>query len=915
MQESRPAIELGRARVHVDDAAGRAAAGLSARAVTVGTDIYFGRGEWAPQTVEGSRLLQHELVHTRQVGRRVEPHEGLAIAERDDPAEREADQRGPGTSGLGSPSLVYRHPTAPSTVARKTQSEIFGTRFLIFTITPALTLAEFQDYVQQQADWYVEPSLTAVDRDDLWRLLLLGSEGPHIRAGIGDVGVDQLRSLTAADLDALRRFCRATHTSQHTVRIFSPGTILLSRRISLGRTLAELESLVPGEVLELTVSQSQLEDVHDGGLMPILRWYWAAFHPNLSRSYDSATPGGRGVEFQKLLDLIAALGGSIATVGTALVPLMSWLRNPHRFSLPMLNQLKANLIDFSGARRLVLVLHTAHDVSSFQGGTSVYEDLVTASGNNVLMIEGAESIASITSRIPSIASTYGQPDAGGVRRISQVIIAGHGSPRTVEIAGMGAPTVSGGAVSYPSESLDTRGSGRAATQALFDALFRNMDPATARLMFDGCLVGAHPVAAGTPASRIPARLAGFENLGALARARATAAGMPAAMPMFTPRASVAQVDTLFDSATGNIQPTYSKDPHAFDAAPNDYVAHGTEPEGVLRAAVEVGATSTTTAETLLRTRLGVASSGWWGEVTIALVTVALSSIRTPGSGIDLRRVNELANVAETVFLTRWPDDFSIDVARLAGDLRPHRFAGEVLAGMLATPTFTAPSDLQAWRGRLITQQVVLGRGGGAAALTAFLTSVETSGMHADGIEPWLSTSTLARHLGRALTITGAGPSVGQIRLALAWYFRDSSNATIRRFLRAHVNTSGATPTFEPAFLAEITGSGRGEREILEGLGLIGTTTVGGRSLPRRNTEFTGDSDNDEAITVDPHAAEVIPRTLDVRPRPSFRQRSFHRLVRGDVVRVMGTVHGWAAIEIAGVTVRQGFVPPGTLRRR
>ena len=219
MQESRPAIEIGSARVHVDDAAGRAASQLSARAVTVGTDIYFGRGEWGSKS--GSRLLQHELTHTRQVGRRVEPHAGLKVASAGDPAEREAEQGLAGTPGLGSPNVAYRHRTAPSTVARKTRTEIFvGTSISVLgfslPIFPPLTLEQFQHYVQDQADWYVEPSLTATDRDDLWRLLLLEHEGPHILTGIGDLGVDPLRGVSLADLDALRTFCRGTDSSQHT---------------------------------------------------------------------------------------------------------------------------------------------------------------------------------------------------------------------------------------------------------------------------------------------------------------------------------------------------------------------------------------------------------------------------------------------------------------------------------------------------------------------------------------------------------------------------------------------------------------------------------------------------------------------------------------------------------------------------
>ncbi|MDD5366301.1 MAG: DUF4157 domain-containing protein [Gallionellaceae bacterium] len=66
--EPRLGADLGRVRVHADSEAERLAAGLSARAFTVGGDVYFGRGEYRPGTGEGRRLLAHELAHVAQQG-------------------------------------------------------------------------------------------------------------------------------------------------------------------------------------------------------------------------------------------------------------------------------------------------------------------------------------------------------------------------------------------------------------------------------------------------------------------------------------------------------------------------------------------------------------------------------------------------------------------------------------------------------------------------------------------------------------------------------------------------------------------------------------------------------------------------------------------------------------------------------
>jgi uncharacterized protein DUF4157 len=53
-------------RVHRDAGAADLARSVGARAFTVGSDVFFGRGEYQPDTREGSRLLAHELVHTTQ---------------------------------------------------------------------------------------------------------------------------------------------------------------------------------------------------------------------------------------------------------------------------------------------------------------------------------------------------------------------------------------------------------------------------------------------------------------------------------------------------------------------------------------------------------------------------------------------------------------------------------------------------------------------------------------------------------------------------------------------------------------------------------------------------------------------------------------------------------------------------------
>jgi hypothetical protein len=58
--------DFGSVRIHSDSRAAESAHELGARAYTVGKDIVFGAGRYAPQTNEGRELLAHELTHVVQ---------------------------------------------------------------------------------------------------------------------------------------------------------------------------------------------------------------------------------------------------------------------------------------------------------------------------------------------------------------------------------------------------------------------------------------------------------------------------------------------------------------------------------------------------------------------------------------------------------------------------------------------------------------------------------------------------------------------------------------------------------------------------------------------------------------------------------------------------------------------------------
>jgi hypothetical protein len=66
--EPRFGYDFSRVRVYISARAAEALRTLNARAFTVGSNIVFGAGQYAPGTAEGRRLLAHELTHVVQQG-------------------------------------------------------------------------------------------------------------------------------------------------------------------------------------------------------------------------------------------------------------------------------------------------------------------------------------------------------------------------------------------------------------------------------------------------------------------------------------------------------------------------------------------------------------------------------------------------------------------------------------------------------------------------------------------------------------------------------------------------------------------------------------------------------------------------------------------------------------------------------
>jgi hypothetical protein len=112
---------LSNVRVHRDAAAADLADAVGARAFTTGADVFFGAGQYAPDTLDGAHLIAHELVHTTQAA--TADHEGLSVSHPADSAEMAAEAGArqltsgghvPATSREG--MTLHRSPAGPAAV-------------------------------------------------------------------------------------------------------------------------------------------------------------------------------------------------------------------------------------------------------------------------------------------------------------------------------------------------------------------------------------------------------------------------------------------------------------------------------------------------------------------------------------------------------------------------------------------------------------------------------------------------------------------------------------------------------------------------------------------------------------------------------------------------------------------------------
>jgi outer membrane protein OmpA-like peptidoglycan-associated protein len=130
-------------RIHSDERAAASARAVNAQAYTVGENLVFGSGQYAPQTAQGRKLLAHELAHVAQPQASGAP----ALSQPGDASEREADHAADavaagGTARVGAAgAALQRQPAADDKLQFKPLPPLSGGGSLLDNASPFLAAA------------------------------------------------------------------------------------------------------------------------------------------------------------------------------------------------------------------------------------------------------------------------------------------------------------------------------------------------------------------------------------------------------------------------------------------------------------------------------------------------------------------------------------------------------------------------------------------------------------------------------------------------------------------------------------------------------------------------------------------------------------------------------------------------------
>ena len=758
-----------------------------------------------------------------------------------------------------------------------------------------MTLGEFADYAEGQADWHLTPGLDDAQMTDLRTLLAFVLGQSCNRSACGDMLIADLRALGVdeATLALLAAYSSAQAGEYPTAGV--PKTEYPDEAKEWAEYLAALEGALSGTLLSTIMPDWTFRHLADGDWVQDFIDYTLMCEPTYH-----ARDGSEVVSFMDFLDFDQANPADYHG-------LLPTVRNYHRFTKRALGKLVTNFADTSKSKPLTLVLHSAFCHNGAFHRSEAITNVITNPENHTLMIEGAESLADITDQIGPLAETYGQ---GGY--IDQVLIAGHGSFQRMQLAGT--VVEQEGALQVEDDRLDVSAPGedadeeelrnRADSEALLMELLDNMgysdlDAPNRRIVLNACLgdvvdVREFDLQADPEAIReeMRANLEARPSLRDYIELMAGASGRPDLEVLGASGLTYSSDMELIDAVTGElVHRSRGRDPW-FTSPKLEYIEHGTDLKGVLLTAVECFADPGPDAlQTAMLYRLDRFEEPSWdiGLIRAVYATFA-EDHHEDGSVLSL-----LTYTAEFLDKVKGGESFGAQQVETASHFLPSVSANTFWSAVAALDDFEGDVRLFGLHCWMFVEPSVA---------SAFLDELSNRNC---SVANQIFMPAVENLLPDLLPLPPGTPSNGQLVLALVAAL--ASNTHAQQYLDGLI---GSGDRFPPDLNIEDVLAGQAtEAEVLT---LLGRTPPPEPAPAPRNANIDLDGDNTNDFWVDPMVATatVTAESTGARHRPSRHEDSYARLREGTSVNIIGRHGHWYAIEYPDAPGGTAFVRRGAV---
>ena len=747
-----------------------------------------------------------------------------------------------------------------------------------------MTVGDLDSYADSRPDWATDPAL-GPRKGPLVKVLEFVRNGQPPPLGACEamkVHDMEVNGLPNDDREKLRTYARGV---QSTTTAGLSSTPVLADALTSGAALVALEAKLPRATLHHALGttdygKANMRRLIAKGLAEAenLASYFATSHAYLEAD-DGADVGS-------YLDMVE----KDASRPESFIGHPARVHNYHRFEARMLTKLAANETIEDRVKPLLLILHTSTDYNGAFHRDSALTDLVVHPRNLTVMVEGAATLEAAGGAAAAIAHRQGQH-----HRIQQLMLAGHGETGSMQMAGVPGPS---GAVSGAGD-LDLAHN-RARTERLLRGLIGNMDSGPdARIVLNACLTQAEDVAANLPADPARARAA---ILASLAKNPSLASRIRQLAPGRVVEGNIASVPagTYMDvdaagHPTGVVHQQIPSDPAAAATDLPDYIEHGQEPEGCMRAVVVVWARDKAECMHRIGLRRGQPIAGWPDRVVHALYDI----VAADSDNADL--MNRLA---------RW-------VAGGLGELdnpssqNPGYIAGanNNLAPAEESSVFTLLYASAAAGAQLAIDQVwmVHNPGRGASFLTGldgFATTVLA--------DPHLSAPWVAVRTADLLPVaSAAAPTRAQMKLALWGATGGRDDPACHAFLLENARATRHLVMPAGTTVDHLTGGSAAEVDVLTTLGLAGHAVPAvAAGAPPPNLDTDGDGINDTYVESITRRGVIAGEGVRLRAKPSYSGAILELLFMPTRLDVFGESGLWLAVDRGS---RTGFVHRSLVR--